>query len=382
MRLQIILQLSMKNHNKKPIPIISFFSGGGFLDMGFEQAGFPIIWTNENNEIFAKLHSYGITSWRKAKGNGLKAEIFNTQPIEDITPRQILREACQSMSNEQFGIIGGPPCQDFSSAGNNKGFAGKRGHLTEVYFDYVSTLSPLFFVFENVQNLWNNNEHQKHLKSILRGLKNDYFIDQRILNAIDFGVPQDRNRLFIIGLKKTTHFKTILTKSGFQFSWPVNDKYSNALSKYSWPRTNKFQNGVSAPSDIPLELYVNDLLIKEYQEETIPNGSEYFLPHSKKFWEIDEGDTRNRSFKRLHRFRYSPTACYGNNEVHLHPFLPRRLSVREALRIQAVDDSYVLPSDIGLTSKFKMIGNGVPVTLAYEVANSIRNFLSNKDFKS
>ena len=65
-----------------PIPILSFFSGGGFLDMGFEDAGFKIIWTNENNTTFAKMHSAGITTWRKARGNNDKAEIFNTKSIK------------------------------------------------------------------------------------------------------------------------------------------------------------------------------------------------------------------------------------------------------------------------------------------------------------
>ena len=83
----------------------------------------------------------------------------------------------------------------------------------------------------------------------------------------------------------------------------------------------------------------------------------------------------------LHRFKYSPTACYGNNEVHLHPYLNRRLSAREALRIQGVPDEYILPPEISLTKKFKMIGNGVPVALAKAVGLSVKQFLSkNKIF--
>jgi DNA (cytosine-5)-methyltransferase 1 len=90
---------------------------------------------------------------------------------------------------------------------------------------------------------------------------------------------------------------------------------------------------------------------------------------------IGEGETKRPSFKRLHRFKYSPTACYGNNEVHLHPYRNRRLSVRETLRIQGVEDSYVLPAELPLTKKFKMIGNGVPVPVAEAVAISLLNFI-------
>jgi DNA (cytosine-5)-methyltransferase 1 len=109
-----------------------------------------------------------------------------------------------------------------------------------------------------------------------------------------------------------------------------------------------------------------------------PNAKEYFKLYVKEedLEKIREGETNRPSFKRLHRFRYSPTACYGNNEVHLHPYKHRRLSVREALRIQGVDDSYVLPPELPLTKKFKMIGNGVPVPLAEAVANAVKNFIT------
>ena len=99
-------------------------------------------------------------------------------------------------------------------------------------------------------------------------------------------------------------------------------------------------------------------------------------PYSSKFWKIPEGNSSGKSFKRLHRYKYSPTAWYGNNEVHLHPWEPRRLSVREALRIQTVPDTYVLPEQFSLSSKFKMICNGVPCRLARCTAESLSNFFS------
>lgn len=365
----------MSINSENSIPILSFFSGGGFLDMGFEQAGFSIIWTNEYDEIFAKMHSAGITAWRKSRGNKLPAEIFNTKSIEEITPDEIIKEAFPKGKPIEFGIIGGPPCQDFSAAGHNQGFDGERGHLTKIYFDYILKINPQFFVFENVMNLWNNKVHQKRLKSILKNVKKNYYVDHKILNSIHFGVPQDRNRLFIVGIKKTNSLKKKLGKARFKFPWPSNIDYLDALTKFNWPDKDPFQSVTVLPQGVPIQLCVNHLMLKKNQEKLIANGDEYFLPHSPKFWEIEEGNTRNRSFKRLHRYRYSPTACYGNNEVHLHPFLPRRLSVREALRIQTVEDSYVLPKEIGLTSKFKMIGNGVPVKLANEVAESVLIFL-------
>ncbi len=107
----------------------------------------------------------------------------------------------------------------------------------------------------------------------------------------------------------------------------------------------------------------------------LPNGNEGFEPKSNKFKIVAEGDVSRKSFKRLHRWRYSPAAAYGNNEVHLHPIQPRRLTVREALRIQTVPDTYIFPPDLALSHKFKMIGNGVPIKLSQMVAESMANFL-------
>src|SRR5699024_1972529 len=90
---------------------------------------------------------------------------------------------------------------------------------------------------------------------------------------------------------------------------------------------------------------------------------------------IPEGESRGKSFKRLHRWRYSPTAAYGNNEVHLHPYLPRRISVAEALAIQSLPEWFELPQNISLSSKFKMVGNGVPYLLSYGIASELYEWI-------
>ena len=82
-----------------------------------------------------------------------------------------------------------------------------------------------------------------------------------------------------------------------------------------------------------------------------------------------------KSYKRLHRWRYSPTVAYGNNEVHLHPYRERRLSVSEALALQSLPAEYELPNDMTLTDSFKTIGNGVPYLLAKGIAATIHDYL-------
>lgn len=372
----------MSKYHENKIPILSFYSGGGFLDMGFEQAGFEVIWTNENDPVFAQLHSAGITSWRKSKGNGIKAEIFNTNSISDVPAEVIIQQAFPKGKPRYFGMIGGPPCQDFSQMGNLKGFKGERGKLTIIYIDRILELKPTFFVMENVTGLMRSKSTKEYLKKLLKRLDSEYYIDHEVLNSLDFGVPQFRERVFFVGISKD-HLKpsdVVINLEGKWFKWPENGLYKNAFTKYKWPELNEFGKKTVKPIGIPEVLCVESCLVPDQLLTIIPNSTEHFNLYVEKSLlnKIKEGETNRPSFKRLHRNKYSPTACYGNNEVHLHPYKNRRLSVRETLRIQGVPDSYILPSELPLSKKFKMIGNGVPVPLAEAVAFAIKDFLKLK----
>jgi DNA (cytosine-5)-methyltransferase 1 len=373
----------MNNNSKHKIPILSFYSGGGFLDMGFEMAGFEIVWTNEFDVVFAKLHSAGITSWRKARGNGIKAEIFNVKSIIEIGSEDIINEAFPLGKPGDFGIIGGPPCQDFSMNGSLKGFDGERGKLTILFYDKILDLRPTFFVMENVTGLTKSNSTKEHLQKLLQKVEKEYFVDHKTLNALDFGVPQFRERVFFVGIRKDKIDEQVINQSPFGqwFTFPVNPKYQDAATKYKWPTSVPFGKNLTKPNVLPLELCVASCLVSHREMKTIPNANEYFKLYNSEetLNAIDEGETNRPSFKRLHRFKFSPTACYGNNEVHLHPYKNRRLSVRETLRIQGVPDSYVLPPELPLTKKFKMIGNGVPVPLANAVAIALHLFLEKQN---
>ncbi|MBL7854247.1 MAG: DNA cytosine methyltransferase [Cyclobacteriaceae bacterium] len=360
------------------IPVLSFYSGGGFLDMGFEKAGFEVVWTNEVDEIFIKLHEAGISSWRRARGNGVKAEIFNRRSITDVSAETIISEAFPGGKPKNFGVIGGPPCQDFSINGSRKGFRGERGRLTEVFFDRIMSLKPTFFVMENVTGLTKNSSAKEHFKELLKRVKKKYFVDYKVLNALDFGVPQFRERVFFVGiLKGKLNHAAVNESLGNWFPFPIDKKYYGAASRFQWASAVPFGMKLKKPSDLPIELCVERCLVPVRQMNKIPNANEYFNLYVKEsdLKRIGEGETNRPSFKRLHRFKYSPTACYGNNEVHLHPYKQRRLSVRESLRIQGVEDSYILPAELSLTKKFKMIGNGVPVPLAEAIANALKDFI-------
>lgn len=347
------------------------------MDMGFEQAGFEIVWTNEFDDTFAKLHAAGITSWRKSIGNEAEAEIFNTKSIVEISSEEIIHEAFPNGKPNTFGMIGGPPCQDFSINGKLKGFGGERGKLTVIYFNKILELLPAFFVMENVTGLVKRKESGDFLKKLLRRVRRKYHIDSKILNSLNYGVPQNRERVFFIGVRKD------LIKGNVKPNWfpfPFNEENKEIVKEYDWGNKTPFGETPVRPLNLKLELCVESCLVAPKDELAIENANEYFplKPNFNKLLNIQEGETNRPSFKRLHRFRYSPTACYGNNEVHLHPYQNRRLSVRETLRIQGVPDSYILPNELSMSKKFKMIGNGVPVPLAKVVAVALKEFIENK----
>ena len=150
--------------------------------------------------------------------------------------------------------------------------------------------------------------------------------------------------------------------------------------KCEWPETSEFNDNstMDQPTNIIPELCVEYWFEKNdvYRHY---NATDFFQPRStERFESIQEGDVSKKSFKRLHRWRYSPTAAYGNNEVHLHPYYARRLSVAEALAIQSLPKEYVITKDLSKSDMFKTVGNGVPFLLAKEIAHSIRIFLENE----
>jgi DNA (cytosine-5)-methyltransferase 1 len=366
------------------IPLLSFFSGGGFLDLGVESAGFNVVWANEVHEAYAAMYKAGISSWREAtkRPNSEQDILVNRKSIEELSHEDILSEAFGDFMPGFFGVIGGPPCQDFSPSGKDRGSKGERGKLTRSFADKILSLRPSFFLMENVPGLYRE-KHREFYNSIVADLKegeSGYLVSMRILNALEYGVPQDRVRLFLIGFRKDIlateyNLESLIGRKDW-FPWP--GKLFDGAKSLEWPKTSPFgKDKVAKPNDIPLELTIGELVREEVKE--LPNGQEGFNPYSDKFQLIAEGDVSGKSFKRLHRYRYSPTVWYGNNEVHLHPWQPRRLTVREALKIQTVPDEYVLPSENTLTDKFKIISNGVPALLAQTIGKAILEYIRDKN---
>jgi DNA (cytosine-5)-methyltransferase 1 len=354
--------------------IFSFFSGSGFLDLGFEKAGFEVVFVNELEKQFISAYEFS----RNKMGHKAPKYGYHANSIEDYLNNKDGCYLVDSVNKEQqqgnlVGFIGGPPCPDFSVGGKNAGKTGENGKLSRSYVECIKKFTPDWFVFENVKGLWRTKKHREfydELKSEL--IDAGYELHDRLINSLEFGVPQDRDRIILFGVKKG-----LFNKTDKEFYWERYMKYPNKSAfSYAWPEKTPFGEALKAPSDYPLELTVEHWFNKN-QVDVHPNKDHHFTPRAglAKFLVIDEGDTSKKSYKRLHRFRYSPTAAYGNNEVHLHPTKPRRISAAEAMAIQSLPSDFELPSSMTLSAMFKTIGNGVPYLFSYGIAKTIKDYL-------
>ncbi|MEA5518588.1 DNA cytosine methyltransferase [Limnoraphis robusta] len=371
--------------------IFSFFSGAGFLDLGFEKSGFKIAYVSDINPTFIKAYRYSRKCLQLPEpeygcNSGENADIVQlTEGEKALRLWELVQDARKQ--SELIGFIGGPPCPDFSVGGKNRGKNGENGRLSDTYIELIIQQKPDFFLFENVKGLYKTQKHKMFFELLKEKLvQAGYVLTERLINALEYGVPQDRDRIILLGFRKNiiTDLGIKIKKADFLpeglFPWEKYMSYSRTdIFNYSWPTISPFEENsvILCPDGIPENLTVENWFRKN-DVLNHPNAENHFQPRAgiKRILSVDEGDDSKKSYKRLHRWRYSPTACYGNNEVHLHPYKVRRLSVAETLAIQSLPKEYALPQELSLSSMFKMIGNGVPYLASKGIATTIKQFLT------
>ena len=319
--------------------IISLFSGAGGLDLGFEKAGFKTVWANE----------YDKEIW----------ETFEKNFPHTKLDRRSIRNILSSDIPEAIGLIGGPPCQSWSEAGALRGIEDHRGQL---FFEFIRVLrdkKPLFFLAENVSGMLAS-RHSDALENIKNHfIESGYNLSFKLLNAHDYKVPQDRQRLFFVGFREDLDMT-------FEF-----------------------------PKAFPTKRYLKDVIwdLKDNalpaKEKNYTNGSACALANHEYmtggFSTIFMSRNRVRAWDEP-----SFTIQAGGRHAPLHPQAPkmefveqnkrifvkgsehlyRRLSIRECARIQTFPDTHTFYYD-NLTAGYKMVGNAVPPNLAYFLAEAI-----------
>ena len=329
--------------------IISLFSGCGGMDLGFHKAGFDTIWANDNAS----------SVWETYEKNFPNC-VFDKRSLTVINGDDI--------PNNIVGVIGGPPCQSWSSAGNRKGFEDSRGKLFNDFIRIIEEKQPLFFVAENVQGLLSkrNKDALEKIKESLSSAGNGYNLTVELVNAADYGVPQNRKRVFFVGYRKDTNLE-------FKFPKPLNRK--KTVRDAIWDLRNSALPGTKTGN------------VSNGDKCKFPNHEYWVGGYSYIFM------SRNRV---LSWDLQSYTAQASGRQTSIHPNAPkmekvkkdvmkfvsgkehlyRRLSVRECARIQTFPDNFIFHYNTNINSGYKMIGNAVPVDLAAEIGNVIYNDLS------
>lgn len=368
--------------------IFSFFSGAGFLDLGFElQGNFNILFVNEFHQAFNKIYRYSRNAMNIPEpryGHHVEdiTEYIDDNHIEKLN--QLIAWVEESKHEDLTGFIGGPPCPDFSVAGRNRGRDGENGKLSGTYTKLICMTRPDFFLFENVKGLYRTARHREFFEELKNQFREaGYSLTEQLVNSLEYGAPQDRDRIILIGIQNHIAERLNLPHNNgnlLNFPWENHKIYNlSAIKNLPWPTKTPYQEGV--PTPMP-EGIIKELTIeywwKKNEVQHHPNAQMFFKPRAGivRFTTKDEGDVEKKCYKRLHRWRYSPTAAYGNNEVHIHPYLPRRISVAESLAIQSLPKDFVLPHDVTLSDAFKTIGNGVPFVLAKGIAKSIYDYMN------
>ncbi len=333
--------------------IISLFSGCGGLDLGFEKAGFDIPVANEFDK----------TIWATYKINHPNTHLIE-KDIRNITKADIT----PYIVGEVDGIIGGPPCQSWSEAGALKGIKDARGQL---FFDYIRILKefqPKFFLAENVSGMLAD-RHSIAVQNILELFDEaGYDVSFTLVNAKDYGVAEERKRVFYIGFRKDMNI---------DFGFPKG-----------------------STKDDPSKLTLRDI-IWDLQETAVPSGqknhhnpdainnNEYFTGafspifmsrNRVKGWD-EQAYTVQASGRQCQLHPQAPKMIkVGTNDcrfVEGQEHLYRRMTIREVARIQGFPDNFKFIYEDTDTA-YKMIGNAVPVNLAYEIAIAIKKYIEGK----
>ncbi len=390
---------------KNTLNLIDLFCGAGGFSLGFEKQGFNCIGAIDNDKYATETHDYNFKNSKTICAD-----------IESINPKDFAK----IINNQKVDIIiGGPPCPTFSTIGHakiqslgNNVYEDKRNRLFKNFLDYVEYFQPEFFVIENVPNFmtkYNGRIFRSALDRI-QNIKGQYNISLpvKVLNAVNFGVPQNRKRMFLIGHKRKYKFEyPDETHFGFEECNKTPDLFMKKNLK-------KFINVYDAISDLPRITdnwrvdevsYSKNSNLSDYQKmmrtntrSSVRNNrcrmtnerAKKLFPHLKpgmKYMDLKPQIRKILPFRediffdRLKRIDYSKP-CWTiiahigmDGYMYIHPEEQRTLSVREAARIQSFPDDFIFLGN--MQQMYVQVGNAVPFLLSKKIAESVKKSFYN-----
>lgn len=360
--------------------VVSLFSGGGGLDLGFKNRGFDIIWAIDNDKD-------AVSSYQENLGKHIIQEDITRVSEEDIPEADV--------------VIGGPPCQSFSLVGKRR-MDDDRGKLVWQYMRIINKIKPKMFVFENVIGLKSakTSEGTLVINDLITAFNElGYKVKWEVLNAADYGVPQRRKRIFLVG-----------TREGVNFEFPIpthNEQGNNGKEK--WVSVEEALEDLPSPNETG-ETEYDTKALNDYQRKMRKNNSSnYITDHiTPTLSDLDKliisyipvgGNYMNVPdsvpSKRIKKFKETGgrTTCYGrlrpempsytinthfnrpNVGCNIHYKEKRLITIREALRLQSFPDDYRIKSSTK-RGKHTVVGNAVPPILSEAIAIKVLESLS------
>ena len=326
--------------------LVSLFSGCGGLDLGFEQVGFNRVWANDFDKDAQAVFRLNLGE-------------IDGRDIRDVPADEI--PECDI-------VLAGFPCQPFSNAGNRKGVHDSRGMLYQECLRIVEAKKPSVFLFENVKGLMSSKyvDGRRLVDVIVSDLDTiGYNVTYKVVNASDYGVPQNRQRLIMVGIRKDY---------GLYFQFPPVEEQRNLTLRYILDIPADVPNQV----DWPLSPQALSMI------SHIPQGGSWKdVPYEQlppRFKRIRDNMQRYHSPNFYRRFSMDEingtitASAQPENCGIIHPIHNRRYTIREVARIQTFPDDFIFIDDSmkNITAMYKVIGNAVPVKLANTIAKAIK----------
>ena len=352
--MSVAQQQELNLENREHPRLISLFSGCGGMDFGFRKAGFNIVFANDFDTDAQTVYTLNL-------GNIDKRDILDIE--EDEIPDGDI-------------LTAGFPCQPFSNAGNRKGVHDSRGMLYKECLRIIQKKMPKVIVFENVKGLLSTKyiDGRNLAEVIIEDLSKmnlGYNVTYQLINAADYGVPQNRQRVLFVGIRKDL---------GITFKFPQKQDKTNMTLRHILNVSKEVPNNVDwvfSPQALEMVKFIPE------------GGSWKDVPYehlAPRFQKIRDNMKKYHSpnfYRRFSRDEICGTmtaSAQPENCGIIHPTENRRFTVREVARIQTFPDDFNFVTDTprNITAMYKVIGNAVPVNLAYVIALSIKEQVFDK----
>ena len=386
------------SRNGKQLTVVSLFTGAGGLDIGLEEAGFETVVCIENDADCRATIKHNRPEWKvfEASSKKVKGKIINRQPgdIRDIEVEEALKFANLKKGNVSL-VVGGAPCQPFSNLGNQEGRNDKKnGDLFLEFVRFVKGVEPKAFIFENVAGI-TQQKHSEVIEYMLEKFSGQgYGLSYTILNAANYGVPQKRERFFLIGIKGVenpafpfpTHFKN---------DPKLWDAFIADLEPVPSKKPKNWVTVKDAFSMLPTEIEQrNDFALMNISDvvkermKYIRQGENFkalpmeMRPNCWRGGKHQGQDTFGRLVEDLPAVTIRTAAYNPSKGMYIHPNEDRGLNTLEMAALQSFPTNWEFRCEgkdkITLVSGGKQIGNAVPPGLASALGKAIKQQITSK----